>query len=301
MPHIALVSAAAARALDPDLAPLEAALRALGVQVSVADWDDVSVDWCRFDAAVLRSPWDYTDRLDEFLQWAQRVDVCTQLLNPLAVLRWNTDKHYLGDLRGAGIPVVPSRFVEPGANAQEAVDALLAGPAMMGDDGERAAFVVKPAVGAGSRDAQRHARADRDRAVAHVQRLLDQCRSVLLQPYLQCIDEYGETALMYFDGVFSHAIRKAPILRRGEGSTDALFATEHIAARVASEVEREVAEAALAALPFDGPLAYARVDLIQADDGMPCLLELELAEPSLFFAHAPDAAARCARAIMHRI
>lgn len=301
MLHIALISVVAARTLDPDLAPLQAALGALGVQVSVVDWDDASVDWSGFDAAVLRSTWDYTDRLDEFLRWARRVDARTRLLNPLEVLRWNTDKHYLNDLHRAGVPVVASRFVEPGADAHAAVDALLADPAMRGDGGERADFVVKPAVGAGSRDAQRHARADRESAVAHVQRLLDQRRSVLLQPYLQRIDEYGETALMYFDGVFSHAIRKGPLLRRGEASTGGLFAAEHITAREATSAEKSLAHAALAALPFAEALAYARVDVIQDDAGLPCLLELELAEPSLFFAQAPDAAARCAQAIVRRL
>lgn len=301
MLHVALVSVAAARALDADLAPLDVALQALGAPTSIVDWDDASVDWSGFDAVVVRSPWDYTDRLDEFLRWAHYVDARTRLLNPLAVLRWNTDKHYLGELQRAGVPVVPSRFVEPGGDAAAAIDAWLADPVMTGEGEVRADFVVKPAIGAGSRDTQRHARTHREEAVMHVQRLLDQDRAVLLQPYLQRIDEHAETALMYFDGVFSHAIRKAPILRRGEDSTDALFATEHISARQASRLERDLAETALAVLPFDGALAYARVDLIQDDDGTPCLLELELTEPSLFFAHAPDAATRCAQAIVRRI
>jgi hypothetical protein len=45
--------------------------------------------------------------------------------------------------------------------------------------------------------------------------------------------------------------------------------------------------------PFSPPL-YARVDLIRSADDKPCLLELELTEPSLFFAQAPGAARRLA-------
>ena len=72
MTHIALVTARAARALDEDLQPLQDALAAAGARVSIVDWDGADVDWSAFDIAVLRSRWDYTDRLVEFLAWAER-------------------------------------------------------------------------------------------------------------------------------------------------------------------------------------------------------------------------------------
>ncbi|MGN6518349.1 MAG: ATP-grasp domain-containing protein [Dokdonella sp.] len=295
-PLIALVSAAAARPLDEDLPPLDEALRGAGADVVIVDWDDAAVDWGRFDLALLRSTWDYAERLPEFLDWATRVAACTELCNPLAVLRWNTDKHYLAELERAGIAIVPSTFVEPDAEAAAALDAFLAGT-------DAAEFVVKPAVGAGSRDAQRHARTNRDAALKHVARLLDARRSVLLQPYLERVDAHGETALVHFEGVYSHAIRKGPLLRRGDGPTDALFAAEDITPRAPGDAERALATATLAAvqalLPND-PLLYARVDLIHDADGAPRLLELELAEPSLFFAHAPGSAARFANAVIAR-
>jgi O-ureido-D-serine cyclo-ligase len=161
--------------------------------------------------------------------------------------------------------------------------------------------VIKPSVGAGSRDAQRHARDGRDAALAHLSRLLDAGRSTLLQPYLERVDAHGETALIHFDGVFSHAIRKGPLLRRGDGPTDALFAAEDITPRAASESERALARRALQAIPFPQPLAYARVDLIHDADASPRLLELELAEPSLFFAHAPGSAERFAHTVLGRV
>jgi len=289
-PRIALVTAAAARPLDEDLPPLEAALAAIaGIEVRVVEWHDDAVDWAKFDLALLRSTWDYSQRLGEFLQWAARVSAATTLLNPLQVLRWNTDKHYLHDLAREGVSVVPSRFVEPGEDAAAALEAFLSDAP--------AEFVVKPSVGAGSRDAQRYLADERAGAVAHMQRLLDARRSVLLQPYLDRVDEHGETALIYFAGTFSHAIRKGPLLRRGEGPTRALFATEHIVARTPSAEELRLGERTLAAIPFPGPLLYSRVDLIQNAGGAPCVLELELAEPSLFFDHAPGSAERFAALI----
>jgi hypothetical protein len=117
---------------------------------------------------------------------------------------------------------------------------------------------------------------------------------VMLQPYLEQIDVHGETALIYFAGRFSHAVRKGPLLQRSAAPTGALFAAEQITPRVPAREELQVADRALAALPFATPL-YARVDLIPFAGGKPCLLEFELTEPSLFFAQTPAAADRFAR------
>jgi len=303
--HVALVTAAAARNLDEDLPPLEQALRALpGIQVSIVNWDDPGADWSGFDVALLRSAWDYSERLDEFLGWAARVSALTRLLNPLAVVRWNTDKHYLRDLARVGITTVPSEFIEPGEDAAAALDLFIAMHCSGGDStagaggaGKEPEFVVKPAIGAGSRDAQRYGQSERDAAVAHAVRLLAARRSVLLQPYLDRVDEHGETALIFFAGRFSHAIRKGPLLRRGEGPTRGLFAEEQITARKPSDDEVRVATRTLGAIPFAKPLLYARVDVIHDADGAPRVLELELTEPSLFFAHAAGSATRFAEEV----
>lgn len=294
-PHIALITARAARGLDEDMAPLEVALREAGAQAAIVDWDDDAIDWARFDLALLRSTWDYTQRASEFLDWAHRVSARTRLSNPLAVVRWNIDKHYMADLSRAGVPVVPSAFVEPDDDAQAMLTAFLdAYP-------EATEFVVKPCVGAGSLDAQRHRRDQGEQAVAHLQRLLDARRSALLQPYLRSVDEHGETALLFFEGEFSHAIRKGPMLGAGAATSGGLFVVEQITRREPSAHEIEIAERALAALPFPRPLLYARVDLIRDDDGSPRLLELELTEPSVFLDHADGAAQRLAEAILRRV
>ncbi|HEY0341181.1 MAG TPA: hypothetical protein VGC34_10275 [Steroidobacteraceae bacterium] len=291
-PVVAFVTARAARGLDEDLPWIEAALQAAGVRMEVADWDDPAVQWESFDLALLRSTWDYTERLREFLAWVDATARRTTLLNPPAVVRWNTDKHYLGELARAAVPVVPSTYVEPGASAERALGSFLA----RHDCRE---FVVKPSVGAGSVDTERHARARLEPAIAQAQRLLGAERSVLLQPYLDSVDRDGETALIYFSGKFSHAIRKAPLLSPGvkESPVGGLFALERITPRVPGADELQVAEKVLAALPFETPL-YARIDLIRDAMGAPTLLELELTEPSLFLAYAPGAAERFTTAVL---
>lgn len=301
--RIALVTARDAIELDPDMAPLVDALRAAGAWTETPCWDDAAVDWSSYDAALLRSTWDYVDRIEEFLAWCDRCERQTRLVNPPAVVRWNTDKHYLRDLSRAGVPVVPTRFVEPGCAAATELDRFLEGTPQsvtVGRACEFADFVVKPAIGAGSRDAARYPRAERVAAARHVERLLAAGRSVMLQPYLGRVDEYGETAVLYLGGAFSHAIRKGALLQAGAEPVSGLFAPEEIRPRSADDAELAVAAAAHRALPFATP-AYARVDLLRDAQGSPVVLELELTEPSLFLLHAPGSADRFASWLVHAL
>ena len=285
--RVALVGARAACGLDEDMPALEAAVAAAGLAAEVLDWDDPAVRWSDYDLALLRSTWDYTDRLEEFRGWLAHVSRQTRLHNPEPVVAWNTDKHYRRDLAALGLPAVPSAFIEPDEPARAAIERFLA-------EQPCAEFVIKPTVGAGSRGARRLGRAQLKEASAHADALLAAGRSVLLQPYLEAVDRDGETALLFFGGQFSHAIRKGPLLRPNADPTRALFAPEHITARTPQPAERAVAERVLSALRDAGrtpePLLYARVDLLRDAAGAPFVLELELAEPSLFLGFAAGAA-----------
>jgi O-ureido-D-serine cyclo-ligase len=301
VPHIALVSAQAALDLDEDMPLLAQALQRAGARVATPCWDDPKVDWAGFDVALLRSTWDYVERIDEFLAWARSCAVQTRLLNPPDVVAWNTDKHYLAHLHRAGVAVVPTRFVEPGETAEQAFATFLdGGPGAVnaGTVAPFTQFVVKPAIGAGSRDAARYRVDDCARARAHLVRLVEvEQRSALLQPYLERVDEAGETALIYLGGQPSHAIRKGPLLQLDGGLVQGLFAPEDISRREPGPDEASVAAAAYGAIPFAPPL-YARVDMIRDGQGRPLVLELELTEPSLFLAHGAGSADRLARLLL---
>jgi O-ureido-D-serine cyclo-ligase len=282
---LALVSAAAYQHLDEDLPLLADALARHGVEAEVVDWHDDAVDWRRFPLAVIRSPWDYTWQLDEFLAWADRVSRVTRLANPLPVIQWNTHKRYLVELAQAGAPVVPTTVLEPG-DPIELVDA--------------AQIVVKPAVSAGGRDTERYPADRLDEAHAHAERLLAGGRAVLVQPYLDRIDDDSETSIVYAGDVYSHGFRKGPILAGDTAFVEGLYREEDIGPREPTAAERAVAEEVLDAVGRCLPdcsrtdLLYARVDVAPGPDGEPVLLELELTEPSLFLAHAPGAAERVA-------
>lgn len=280
MKPVALVTARDAVGLDEDLEPLLTALRSAGASAEPVLWDDPAADWSRYALAVLRSTWDYSKRRTEFLDWTRRAERSVRLANSADIVRWNTDKHYMGDLAKAGVPTVPTHFIEPG-------DAI-----RFPFDGE---VVVKPTVGAGSMDCQRHLEKGAA-AEAQVRRIHASGRSVMVQPYLSRVEDAGETALIFFRGEFSHAIRKGPMLGSSKEVLGGLFLKEDIRPRDPSAAERELGARALKAGP--GPFLYARIDVLPGPDGKPVVLEFEATEPSLFFAHAPGAAARYAQAIL---
>ena len=192
----------------------------------------------------------------------------------MPVLEWNTDKErYLTDLAAAGVPIVPTEFVAPGE------------PFKPPDD----AFVVKPAVSAGGRSSAQFTGADAA-AAALVARIHGEGRTAMVQPYL---GDIVETDLIYIDGAFSHALRRrVPLPAAGE--RDVFFLDEELRPGEATAGDREVAERALAAAP--GELLYGRVDLVEG-----AVLELEVAEPSLYLAFGPGAAAALAAAIATRL
>ncbi|GGF47187.1 hypothetical protein GCM10011519_21540 [Marmoricola endophyticus] len=290
--RVALVTAAEVRDLDDEGRLLAQALRSRGADVVAAVWDDAGVDWTSYDVAVVRSTWDYAERVADFVSWAQRVSGQTRLANPADLIAWSTDKHYLDDLASAGVPLVPSVFLEPGDGASHE---------LLGVE-----HVVKPAVSAGSRDTLRLTAEEPERSLAHAERLLGEERSVLVQPYLAEVDTAGETAVVLVDGEVSHAMRKAPLLQRGMALVEGLFAQEEMSVRKPSPAELDVAAAAMRVVAdrattagTSRPPLYARVDLLPSADG-PVVLELELVEPSLFLDHVPGSADLLAEAILAR-
>jgi glutathione synthase/RimK-type ligase-like ATP-grasp enzyme len=280
---LAWVTTGAARGTDEDEPVALAALARTGVSVEVVDWDDPEVDWARFDRAVLRSTWDYPERLPEFLPWLDEVAAVTDLVNPPATVRWSLDKQYLRELADAGVPVTPTVFVPPGEPA--------AFPA-----GE---FVVKPAVGAGSRGAASYDAGQHREARDHVAGLHASGQVVLVQPFLPSVATEGEWPMVFVDGEFSHAASKRVALPRA-GTVAGLFAEETNVEHVADAAQVAVARAAVDVVTADlGTPTYARVDLVRADDGSYCVLEVELVEPSLFLPYADaDAAERFAAALV---
>jgi hypothetical protein len=284
-PRLAIATCADLPLLDQDGPLLLESLARQGISAEPVIWDSASALWSSYDLVLIRSTWDYALRRNAFVDWAYSLP---RAANPADVLRWNTDKRYLEALSAAGIPTVPTHFVGPDAEA------------VLPDWTQ---YVVKPTVSAGSADTARWRRGDDDEAaLAHLASLRDAGRTAMLQPYLEAVDAAGESALIYLGGVFSHSVRKGPILTVGTPPSSAPIGDhderEQITARSATAAELGVAERVLDAVPGGREqLVYARVDLIPDDDGSPVLLELELTEPSLFLFTEPAAADRLSAAV----
>lgn len=269
MSRIALATCSELPELDDDERRVLEPLAELGVEAVPAVWDDPAVDWTGFDLTVVRSTWDYVGRREAFLEWAASVP---RLHNPEPVLRWNTDKRYLAELAEAGLPVVPTWFDEL--------------PEL---DGE---LVVKPTESAGARDTGRFESAAEAEELAASIRASG--RTAMAQPYLEEIDEHGETGLVFIGGEYSHAFRKGPLLPRDAAPVEGLFAFEHITRREPAVSEREMADAVFAwVCERFGQLLYARVDVVPPG----LVLELEVTEPSLFLGQDDAAPRRLAEAI----
>jgi len=261
---------------DPESHLLVAALRDLGFVATVQPWGS-GYEWSAAPLVVVRTPWDYFEAREPFLEWARGVAAVTSLINPFEVVEWNSHKGYLLDLRRAGVPVVETTVVVRGAS----IDAQAA--ALRAHVGE---VVVKPAVGGGATGA---VRGEADGATARRQ-LAELVRSgdALVQPLAVTVTTQGEISLVYFGGEFSHAVRKVP------AAGDYRVQAEHggqVEPHDPSSSERAVGAAALARTPR--PTAYGRVDLVDVG-GTPTVMELEVIEPQLFLDRHPDAARRFA-------
>lgn len=244
-------------------------LEAKGASVRFAVWSDPRVDWASSDKAVVRSTWDYHLRAAAWADWLRIAERQTPLVNEPHLLRWNSRKTYLRQLEAAGLPVIPSLWVD-----QEAFPLL---------DLPWPELVLKPQVGASAHDVKRFRRED-PLAAGHLRRLV-MAGGGIVQPYLPGV-ELGERSLVFFAGEYSHAFTRPPFnsaIHPSVAPHDASPLEVHIGSRVINS---------LPSIP-----AYARVDMVPSDEG-PQIMEVELIEPFLGLATAESAAERFAAALL---
>ena len=272
--------------IDDDLA--YAPLAALGWRVDAISWRRPHVEWQAYDAAVIRSTWDYVTDPEAFLDVLREIERSgTPLFNALDLVRWNIRKTYLRDLAERGIPVVPTIWRER-LNGGDLPDLL--------KEVGTPEVVIKPVVGLNASGAFRlnaetaHSRA-RELSAYYADRAL------MAQPFLSAITTEGEFSLFYFNGEHSHTILKVP------ETADFRVQEEHGGTIRAVETGDALHNAGDAALRAIGTVPlYARADFVRANDGNGYwLMGLELIEPSLYLRMDPGAPERFARALHDRV
>jgi glutathione synthase/RimK-type ligase-like ATP-grasp enzyme len=279
MPHVLLLTAETlpAGAHDFDTQVLGSALGDRGVHASALPWTIAAQRTEGVDGAVIRTTWDYTFRLGEFLASIETFPV--PVANPPAVIRWNAHKGYLAELGAGGVDVVPTVLIRRGEPAEIA-----------GIGADR--IIVKPASSAGARGVGLFD-ADSPAARVHLHDLLKH-GDALVQPFEPSVHD-GERSLIFLGGTYSHAVRKVPAA--GDFRVQTRYGGQ-VLRHQATGPELDVAAAALDRI--SEPLLYARVDLIGPPQ-QPLLMELELIEPELFLPMSADSAGRLADLILERL
>lgn len=274
--RLAVATCEAIPGIHPDDRGLHGALFARGIQATPCIWSDPAIDWSGFDAVLIRTPWDYFERYAEFVAWLERLPVPT--INDRALLRWNSDKRYLLELQALGVQTLPTQ--------------LVTGPqlASMLEHAHGRELVIKPTVSGGAWHTVR-GRVGTPHFEDAVRRLPIHFE-YLVQDFVPEVVRDGEWSLLYLGGAFSHAVLKRPA--QGDFRVQAQFG----GSEERRDPEPGLLDAAAAALRATARCghadpAYARVDGVVVD-GCFRLMELEMIEPHLFFAHRPEAAERFA-------
>ncbi|MEZ5957690.1 MAG: hypothetical protein R3C27_10835 [Hyphomonadaceae bacterium] len=240
-----------------------------GIDFEIVYWDEMDLPQRGFDLAVIRTTWDYTERVDQFLAALESHEHAgLRVCNSSQVVRWNMRKTYLQELGPSAIETVWTD--KPNAHVvAQAFDAL-----------DAAEVVLKPQVGAGS---VRTVRLKRN-AWSEADLIDGPLGPAMIQPYLRAIETEGERSLFWFGGAYSHAVRKVP----ADGNWLANTAGARFVADPPPRAAMEAAEAARIRAPQD--LLYVRIDLVLGDDGAWRVIEIEAIEPYLFFDFAPEGA-----------
>lgn len=284
-PRVALVTCEKFADLYEDDLLLVSALEDIGVSGIPTVWSRQEIDWNSFDALVMRSPWDYFERVAEFRRWLDaRIASGVLMCNSREILDWNFDKSYLQDLAKKGVELVPGICIAP----KEKADIAALAQARGWND-----IVIKPTIGGGGYRTHRLRLDELPRYADEIAETLED-RGLLVQPFLPEIAN-GELSLLFFDGVYSHAALKRP--KAGEYRVQFQYGGTNEDIEVGEEL---VAQAHVCIEQCPALPVYARVDGVVKDDKF-LLMELEVFEPLMFLSRHPEAPGRFARAIAGRL
>ena len=259
---------------------------AQGFRASPVVWSDPNIDWNQFDIALIRSTWDYLDASEHFLNVLSKIEASScKLFNPLSVVRWNMDKHYLFELEKQGVQIIPTfraSLVEPGTLQKLFVE------------NHWKSVILKPAIGLAASNTYRIS-LDKLEGTLLELRTLQPSSEYLIQPFIETIITEGEWSFIYFNRQLSHVLLKKPAPNdyRVQGIYGGTIQTSEPRSHDLLQ-----AEAVLDRLPLD--ILYARLDFIRVG-GQLSVMEIELIEPIFSFNLVPESIGRLVNATRIRL
>lgn len=242
------------------------ALKEKGFLASLEVWTDKKVNWKAFDLLLIKSPWDYFNRIEEWYAWLDEIEVLgVKVFNPVSVLRWNTDKKYLMEMASAGIYTLNTLILD----RPEKLNVQLF------EKMETDKLVIKPKISGGAKQTFVLDKIDFESKKESLEELIAE-EDYLVQPYMPQVASDGEWSLVFFGGEFSHALIKKP--KSGDFRVQHYFGGTIESIRPSAEI---LEQAQKVVNEFASECLYARVDGLWVD-GQLQLMELELIEPYLF-------------------
>ena len=234
-------------------------LRKEGIQTDIVSWEKSCI-WKSYDLIILRSCWDYHLYYKAFCHWLSELKATgIAVANGVSQIETNIDKEQqLRLLRNRNIPVIPSVVCTSIESARNFFEKEYLGCA-----------VIKPSISAsGYRTAV--VRNEKE-LIRQARDILKDDKKIILQPFIDTVCN-GEISMIFFHGVFSHAVRRYPgvtVVGRSPVPIDEPM-TEWL--EVASAVCREISAESM---------LYVRIDMIEYHSEI-YVMEVELAEPDLY-------------------
>jgi len=248
------------------------------------NWKDV--DWGQYTAVLIRTTWDYQKRIDEFLEALTHISTKTKLFNSLETVKWNHSKDYLLEFNETKTKPVPTQEV----HIIEKGDLFKLFERLNSEQ-----IIIKPFISATAHDTFLLNKNNWEESLDEIIRV-NQKKRMMVQPFLENIQKEGEYSLHFFDGEFSHAILKTP--KEGDFRSQEEYSS-NIQTVNPDQTMLNFAHEVLAHL--DDKLLYARVDFVRTETDDFNLMELELIEPSLYFAYGDGSAEKLVKALIKRI
>ena len=272
---------------DVDDAILKKYLINENADVEIVSWDNDKYDWESRDLIIIRSTWDYHERLDEYVKWLEFLkEKRIKVYNDVDVIINNIYKNrQISWLKKNNIAIMECEIFsnnefentkKPEKNIIETIKKYF--PNYV----NKSLFVLKPTVSARSnntflidpfninKDKNAHITSDADKVFNELLEKFND-RGIILQVFAQGIKD-GEYGMVFLNGVLVQSVVKKPGKLYGQKEKEVINEIPEKLKKFANDIVNKL---------DSNKILIARVDAI-LEDGTPKLMELELAEPNIY-------------------